>query len=467
MVKKPKPAPVAAIFDLDRTLLRGASGPIISAELKSAGLIPARSNPLEPLLFGLFDLVGENWPTMMLTRQAVRVTRGWSTAAVKAAGERAAEQLERLVLPYARAEIARHRAAGRTLVMATTTPDDLIRPLANLLGFDEVIATRYRGDGSTYAGAYDGNFIWGKGKAEAVLEWATERGVDLAASYAYSDSYYDVPLLSSVGHPHVVNPDPRLTVVAAARRWSMKWFDVPASVPKVLGVEPQQILLALTRPEFLPFVRFRFYGTERVPTVGPAILVANHRSYFDPIALGMLLTKVGRPVRFLGKKEVFDAPVIGDIARAMGGISVDRGTGDDAPLEAAREVLDAGDLVAIMPQGTIPRGADFFEPTLQGRWGAVRLAAEAGVPLVPIGLWGTEAVWPRSSRVPFVQNVLKPPVVTVKVGNPFEVGSGDPAVETAQMMERITALLPAAARRRRKPTAAQLAATMPPGTARP
>ena len=85
--------------------------------------------------------------------------------------------------------------------------------------------------------------------------------------------------------------------------------------------------------------------------------------------MGMTLSKKGRPVRFLGKKEVFDAPVIGNIAKAMGGIRVDRGTGSDEPLEAAAAALSAGQLVALMPQGTIPRGPAFFDPALEGTLG--------------------------------------------------------------------------------------------------
>ena len=74
---------------------------------------------------------------------------------------------------------------------------------------------------------------------------------------------------------------------------------------------------------------------EHIPEDGPAIIVGNHRSYFDPLAMALALAKRGRPVRFLGKKEVFDAPVVGQLAKAMGGIRVERGTGSDEPLAAA------------------------------------------------------------------------------------------------------------------------------------
>ena len=126
-------------------------------------------------------------------------------------------------------------------------------------------------------------------------------------------------------------------------------------------------------------------------------------------------------MRFLGKKEVFDAPIVGQLAAAMGGIRVERGTGSDEPLQAAAEALEAGELVAIMPQGTIPRGRAFFDPELKGRWGAARLAQLTEAPVIPVGLWGTEKVWPRSARLPNVLNVADPPLITVRVGSPVEL----------------------------------------------
>src|SRR5215207_7885082 len=116
-------------------------------------------------------------------------------------------------------------------------------------------------------------------------------------------------------------------------------------------------------------------GIDHIPSAGPAILVANHRSYFDSVAMSMAIARSGRTVRFLGKKEVFDAPIVGQVAAAMGGIRVDRGTGSDEPLQAAADALAGGEVVAVMPQGTIPRGPAFFDPELKGRWGAARLAA--------------------------------------------------------------------------------------------
>ncbi len=454
----------AAIFDLDRTLLAGASGPVLSRALREAGIISDRGLPGESLVYRLFDLVGETRPSMILTRQAARFAKGWHRDQVRDAGKRAAEVLADAVQPFAHPLIAQHRAEGRRLVLATTTPDDMIRPLAERLEFDDVVATRYGVDGDgRYDGTIEGEFVWGKGKLAAVRAWAAAHDVALADSYAYSDSFYDNPLLGAVGHPVAVNPDPRMLALAVVRRWPVLHLDVPAGVPKVLGLEPQRVVQAVVRPELLPWVRFDIDGVDHLPADGPAIVVANHRSYFDPLALGAVFARRGRAVRFLGKREVFDAPVVGQIARALGGIRVDRASGSDDPLVEAATALGAGELVAILPQGTIPRGRAFFEPELRGRWGAARLAAQAKVPVVPIGLWGTELVWPRSERLPRVWNVTHPPTVRARVGPPVDLKWRSPEADTRRIMAAIVDLLPPEARQPHDPSPEELARTFPPG----
>ncbi|MFZ4811002.1 MAG: HAD-IB family hydrolase [Ilumatobacteraceae bacterium] len=461
----------AAFFDLDRTLLAGASGEVFSAAMRSAGLV-SRSIPGESLLYRLFNTVGETLPAMALTRQAASFAKGKSRHAVQSAAAQAATGLHELVQPLAAPLFAEHRAAGRPIVLATTTPYDLVKPLADLLGLDDVVATRYgvNADG-TYDGTIAGNFVWSTGKLAAVREWAAHHGIDLAASYAYSDSVYDTPLLAAVGNPFVVNPDPRMVLMAAARRWptldlSAKGADAggsPMTRIPVVNLEIQRLALSFLHPVFFPYAKFDIEGIDRIPHDGPAIIVGNHRSYFDVAAMALTIARTNRTVRFLGKKEVFDAPVIGQIASAMGGIRVERGTGSDEPLQAAAAALASGDLVALMPQGTIPRGAAFYEPKLKGRWGAARLAALSGVPVIPVGLWGTEKVWPRSARVPNVLNVVDPPLVRVRVGEPVVINGKSPDADTKRIMKAIMALLPPESRQARTPTEEEIALANPPG----
>ena len=455
----------AAFFDLDRTLLSGASGEVFAGAMRMAGLTGATPVPGERLLFGLFNAIGETLPSMVLARQAVALAAGRSRSDVAAAAQTVADELCSMVQPFAETAFAAHREAGRPIVLATTTPYDLVKPFADRLGLDDVVATRYgvAPDG-TYDGTLDGPFVWSAGKLAAITEWAECHGIDLAESYAYSDSVYDTPMLAAVGHPIVVNPDPRMVLVAAARRWPTLNLDVSPGVLKipVIGLELQQVALRFARPSAYPYARFDISGTEQIPPRGAAILVANHRSYFDVAAMSLAIARSGRPARFLGKKEVFDAPIVGPIAAAMGGIRVDRGTGSDEPLAAAAAALDGGEMVTMMPEGTIPRGPAFFRKP-KGRWGAARLAQMTGAPVIPVGMWGTERVWPRSSRVPNVLNLTDPPTVRIRVGQPVDLVGRSLEADTKRIMAAIVDLLPEGAYRRSRPTAQELAATYPPG----
>jgi putative phosphoserine phosphatase/1-acylglycerol-3-phosphate O-acyltransferase len=348
------------------------------------------------------------------------------------------------------------------MVLATTTPVDMIAPFAEAMGFDAVIATTYETRDGRYTGRLYEGFVWGTGKLKAVRAWAEGQGIDLDDCHACSDSVFDTPLLASVGSPHAVNPDPSLTVIATVRRWPIEYWDRPPGVPSVLGLEPYHLLRPFVRPSSFPYARFDLTGVEHIPAKGPVLLAANHRSYFDVAALALVAARLGRPVRFLGKKEIFDAPVVGTIARAIGGISVDRGSGSDRPLRAAEAALRAGEVVIVLPQGTIPRGEAFFDPILKGKTGTARLAAATGAVVVPIGLWGTEKVWARSARTPDFTLVRRPPRVTIRVGLPLELSGTDAKGDTAAIMAAISTLLPEESWVRHEPTAEELARTKPP-----
>ena len=433
--------------------------------MRMAGLMGNDPIPGERLMYRLFNTIGETLPSMALARQAVSLAKGRSRASVAAAADSVADELCAMVQPFAESAFASHRAAGRPIVLATTTPYDLVKPFADQLGLDDVVATRYgtAADG-TYDGTLDGPFVWSAGKLAAIEDWARRHDVDLAESYAYSDSVYDTPMLSAVGHPIVVNPDPRMVLVAAARRWPTLNLDVSPGVVKVpvIGLEVQELAMRFARPSLYPYARFDIDGVDLIPAGGPAILCGNHRSYFDVAAMSLAIAKSGRPARFLGKKEVFDAPIVGPIAAAMGGIRVDRGTGSDEPLAAAADALAGGEMVTMMPEGTIPRGPAFFRKPV-GRWGAARLAQLSGAPVIPVGLWGTEQVWPRSSRLPNVLNLASPPTVSVRVGAPVALKGRSLEADTKRIMAAIVALLPDDAYSRRTPSEEELARTYPPG----
>jgi putative phosphoserine phosphatase / 1-acylglycerol-3-phosphate O-acyltransferase len=453
----------AVFIDLDRTLLCRASGQVLNKALMDEGVLPqGRSLPGDRILYAVNNRLGENLLSMGLVRAAARVAKGWRQDQVQAAGKRAVPELTELVAPFAPQYLAAFRDAGHLLVLSTTTPVDMITPFAEAMGFDAVIATAYETKDGRYTGRLYEGFVWGTGKLKAVRAWAEGEGIDLDDCHACSDSVFDTPLLASVGSPHAVNPDPSLTVIATARRWPIEYWDRPPGVPSVLGLEPYHLLRPFVRPSSFPYARFDLTGVDHIPSKGPVLLAANHRSYFDVAALALVAARLGRPVRFLGKKEIFDAPVVGSIARSIGGIPVDRGSGSDQPLRAAEAALRAGEVVIVLPQGTIPRGEAFFNPILKGKTGTARLAAATGAVVVPIGLWGTEKVWARSARTPDFTLVRHPPRVTIRVGHPLELSGTSAVVDTVAIMAAISTLLPEESWVRHEPTAEELARTKPP-----
>ena len=461
----------AAIFDLDRTLLAGSSTPVFMKHIAEQGIDTGSGLPFVDPIVGatqralgtIFDTVGEVRVLMQPAKLAVRAAAGWSLVDVEEASRRAAKELLGQVQPFARLLMDDHRAAGRLLVLASTSPVAFTQALADELDFDAVIGTRWSHDGEHYEGAIDGPFVWGPDKARAIGEWAQENNVNLARSHAYSDSYYDSPLLDMVGHPTAVNPDARLAALARIKGWPIRHLDKSDGVIKIGGREIQEWSRPFMRPELVaPYADIEFHDTHKIPAEGAAIVVFNHRSYFDPTVMGLLFARAGRNVRGLGKKEVFDVPIVGRVMRGLGGVRVERASGSDEPLEAAARALDGGEVVMMAPEGTIPRGPAFFDPELKGRWGAAKLAARTRVPVIPVGLWGTEKVWPRSSRFPDM-NPAQRATVTATVGDPVDLVYRSPDADTKRIMRALVELLPDEARERRTPTTEELMRTFPPG----
>ncbi len=452
----------AAVFDLDRTLVLGSSATVFQKHLAEVGLGAEHDIPGLGIYQKSYEMFGENPVLMQAARLLVRSAEGWPIESVAIAAEAAVDELFDEVPGFAHQLLDEHKAAGRVLVLATTSPEAFVRPFAERFGFDHVIATGWVDDGTVYTGELDGEFLWGRAKRDAVRALAEREGINLKQSYGYSDSAYDVPLLKALGTPVAVNPDPQLTAIAALNGWQIRHLDVSPGVAKFAGRELQHWLRPFARPEFIPNARFDIQGIENIPGDGSAIVVFNHRSYFDSTAVGLLIAQAERSARFLGKKEVFDVPLIGKLGAMLGGIRVDRGTGSDEPLEKAVDALKGGELVAMAPEGTIPRGPAFFDPELKGRWGAARLAHATQAPVIPVGLWGTEKVWPRSARVPNL-DLTDPPLITIRVGEPVELKYKSLDKDTKRIMSAIVEQLPSEAREHHEPTEEELVLTFPPG----
>jgi 1-acyl-sn-glycerol-3-phosphate acyltransferase len=181
---------------------------------------------------------------------------------------------------------------------------------------------------------------------------------------------------------------------------------------------------------------------DAIPRDGPVILAANHISNADAVILGAWLTKsLGRRIHWLGKKEMFDWPVVGYIARNGGIIPVDRGAADVEAFRVARRVLDAGSVLVVFPEGTrSPTGA--LQPPKDG---LSMLALRTNATIVPIGISNTDRVWPKGRLIPTPGRHA-----TMRIGEPFRVGDLLPpeidrkaakGLATTLIMRRIAALL--------------------------
>jgi 1-acyl-sn-glycerol-3-phosphate acyltransferase len=158
---------------------------------------------------------------------------------------------------------------------------------------------------------------------------------------------------------------------------------------------------------------FNVSGVEHLPTTGGAVIAINHTSYFDFTFAGLPAYRqgLGRKVRFMAKKEVFDHKITGPIMRSLRHIPVDRASGADSYAKAC-EVLRAGELVGVYPEATISRSFEIKE----FKSGAARMALEAGVPIVPHIVWGAQRIWTKD----YPKKIVHPKVpISVAVGEPI------------------------------------------------
>lgn len=213
-----------AVFDLDRTIIAGSSVPTFADMLRAVAVeVPAPVG--RAVYFDMYERFGEDPVSMQAARFGARLFAGAGAGAVATAGRLAADVLASEVVPAASAEITSHRRAGRGLLLAASVPLELAEPLAENLGFDDVVATRLAARDGVLTGSYDGPFVWGPGKARRVKAWADLHDVDLERSWAYSDGWSDIALLESVGHPVAVNADLGLRIHARRRRWPRRHWE--------------------------------------------------------------------------------------------------------------------------------------------------------------------------------------------------------------------------------------------------
>jgi 1-acyl-sn-glycerol-3-phosphate acyltransferase len=190
--------------------------------------------------------------------------------------------------------------------------------------------------------------------------------------------------------------------------------------------------------------RVRLEGAvDEIPHTGPVIIAANHSSNLDVPVLGStLMPRMGRRFQWLGKRELFDWPIVGWIARNGGVHAIDRGAADVDAFRLAARILEEGHALFVFPEGTRSRDGQLGE----GRDGVAVLALRTGAPIVPVGVTGSYERWPRGQKLPHPGGR-----VTARVGSPFRLADELPAgldrreakvAATDLIMRRIAALLP-------------------------
>lgn len=265
-----QPRPGAAFFDLDKTVIAKASSLAFSRPLYRGGLL-ARRDVLKVAYSHLLFRIGGSADEVQMARtrdQIAQLSRGWPAEEVKSIVN---ETLDELIAPSVYAEAAAlieaHRSAGRAVVLVSASGEEMVAPIGRMLGATDVIASRMKigGDGR-YTGEID-FYAAGPAKAEALKEFASERGVDLDASFAYSDSITDEPMLRAVGYPRAVNPDRGLRRLAQEEGWPQLTFRRPVALRQPLPrPNPVAVAAAGVGVAAVAYVVWRVWRDRRLRT---------------------------------------------------------------------------------------------------------------------------------------------------------------------------------------------------------
>lgn len=240
----------AAFLDLDKTIIARSSALAFSRPFYEGGLITRRTVLRSAYAHFLFLAGGADHDQMERMREYLsRMVTGWDVQQVR---DIVAETLEDLIQPVvyreATALIDEHRAAGRDIVIVSSSGAEVVEPIGSMLGADRVVATRMVVEEGRYSGEIE-FYAYGETKAEAVRALAEREGYDLTDCYAYSDSITDLPMLRAVGHPTAVNPDRALRREAVAAEWPVLDFHHPIRlrdrVPRVPAPPGSAVAVAI------------------------------------------------------------------------------------------------------------------------------------------------------------------------------------------------------------------------------
>jgi HAD superfamily hydrolase (TIGR01490 family) len=209
-------------FDVDHTITRGSSGRRFAQAAVKGGMLKFRHLAMIPLNYAAYRL-GKGGASFF--EGEFPSIKGVERRALEAMGREVFEtRTKKALRPELLERIAAIKAAGGCVVLATSSLDFIVRPLADLIGADAVLASGLEFEEGRCTGRLDGAALFGRAKRDAVFAFAAGRGLSLADCSFYSDSIHDLPLLAEVGEPYAVAPDRRLRRVAVSRGWPILDF---------------------------------------------------------------------------------------------------------------------------------------------------------------------------------------------------------------------------------------------------
>ncbi|MBT8473294.1 MAG: HAD-IB family hydrolase [Marinicaulis sp.] len=429
---------VAAIFDYDGTLIHGYSAVAFLREQIMSGAMSPREMRDQFTAVRKFASGKAGFSALM--DATAGSMRGRSEEWFSEFGEKVyRKSIAGSIYPEARAIVAAHRRKGHTLAIISSATKYQIQPVADDLGFDNVLCTELEVKNGVFTGKAVHPTCFGEGKRMAAEALSYDTGVDLDESFFYTDSDDDLALLDVIGRPRILNANTKLKRIARQRGWNSYKFssrgrpDLQTMMRMALAYYAMPASFALTSPILaltgnkramlnvagglwadyataITGVELDVDGEENLWAERPAVFVFNHQSSLDALILPKLLR---RDFTGVGKKEIARFPVIGQIMQFADVVLIDRKNTKKA-IDAMRPVVDAikndGLSVSISPEGT--RSVS----TKLGKFkkGPFHIAMQAGVPMVPVVIHNATDSMPRGAHI------ARPAKIRVSVLSPVD-----------------------------------------------
>ena len=414
---------VGAFFDLDGTLVEGFTGlTFYQDQVRRREVGPG--DFARTVIAALDGNVLGGDPTKVADL-GIRGLRGRSEDELAELGERLfVQKLAATIRPEARDLVRAHRRMGHTVAVSSAATTFQVAPIARDLGIEHLICSRLAADDGILTGEIDGGMLWGEGKAKAVRAFARSRQVDLKRSYGYANGDEDIAFLSTVGTPVPLNPARGLRAAAEMHGWPVLTLREPrkAGLRSVLGLALASggmnvgigvgaitgllhrdrrfavnagIPIACDLALAMAGIKLQITGEHNLWRARPAVFVFNHQSSLDALISGAL---VRRDFTGVAKREARNDPRMLLATLLLDPAYIDRGNSEQARAQLGElgERIKAGTSVVIAPEGT-RTPTPVLKPFKRG---AFHIAAQAGVPIVPIVIRNAgELMW-RRAKVP-------------------------------------------------------------------